>query len=186
MKNLRSLAQKLRYFPKNIKGVSVEASKAHAVGVKDTIKTGLLQMNLVTPPLKPSTLEIKKRQGKPRIKTPLVGWGLQRIDSMINGLKVIKRNGKYRLSPDGTHYSGKRQALIWSVHEYGAIITNAFGKGITVRIPPRFPLRKGVQRYLRSQAKNTTNKELAKFLKAVILDNKQEISYLQDKWEKKE
>jgi hypothetical protein len=38
---------------------------------------------------------------------------------------------------------------------------------------------------LRSQAKQQANKELAQFLKAIILDNKQEISMLQEKWEKR-
>jgi hypothetical protein len=185
MSKLGSIAQRIRFFPKRVKGVSLSASKAHLSGVLSTIKDGLLSSNLVTPPLRPITLEMKKKQGKPRIKTPLVGWGLQKVDSMINGLKVKKVNGKIRLTPSGTHYSGKPQALIWSVHEYGAIVTNGFGKGILIRIPPRFPIRRGVQRYLRSQAKQQANKELAQFLKAIILDNKQEISMLQEKWEKR-
>ena len=185
MKNLRSIAQRLRYFPKFIQELKIQASKSHLINLKKTIVDGLLKANLVSPPLKPKTIETKKRQGKPRIKTPLIGWGLYVDNSMINGLKIINKGKKFFLTPVGNHYSGESQKLIWAVHEFGAIVKNAFGKNITVRIPPRLPLRRGKQRYLKSQMKEKVNKDIVNNIKEFIRDNKNKIIDISKKFGEK-
>lgn len=135
----------------------------------ETIKSGIRKANLVRPPLSSATIKIKTNKGLPRIHTPLMGRGDSDPNSMINSLDYRKTKRGYIISPTGMHYKEGNQKPIknrdlWTIHEFGAIIPvsdkmrnflHILGIHLrknrtTIRIPARFPIKKGLQRFLNS------------------------------------
>lgn len=86
--------------------------------LKETIKKGRKLDRLADVTVK---IKIKKRMPNP--KSPLYGLGEDDPKSMMNGL-VFKALGPggYRIVPEGKHYSGADQKMLWAVHEYGAVV----------------------------------------------------------------
>jgi hypothetical protein len=149
-KNLRSLAGFSR--------IAADASaKRHTKKLKETIIKGIKKQNLVTPRLSPATVAKKRRDGMPAPNAPLYGIG-----DLVNSLRSFKIKNGYRLAPSGEHHSGMSAQRLWQIHEYGATVENGFGKGIFIKIPARFPMRRGIERYKRSVEKRD---EELRFLK---------------------
>lgn len=155
-KNLRSLAGHSRI-------AADTSAKRHANGLRDTIQNGIRKQNLVTPKLAARTVAMKRRKGMPAPRAPLYGWG-----DLMGSLRVFKLKKGYRLAPAGQHPSGLSNQALWQIHEYGATVSNGFGKGILINIPARFPMRKGMNRYNRSEEKKKAIADFKKEMKKVL------------------
>lgn len=131
------------------------ALKRDAVSIQQTVIKGIRKSNLLKPPLKPATIRKKRQMGMPAPRTPLIGWG--KAGSMVAGLQVRKLKGRWRVAPYGRHHSGLLQRKIWTYH----------GKG-TGRIPARRPMRRGFERWLRSERKKETSDAIKKRITKLI------------------
>lgn len=177
MNSFKSFAQRLVSIPKKVDNIVINGGKAHCNQLNIVMVKGLMKNNLVKPPLSSNTINQKIQESKPHIYTALVGWGQYRKDSMINGLRIKGSGKKWRLVPVGIHYSKLPQVVVWTIHEFGAVIQakSQNGKPYLIKIPPRMPLRRGLQRYLKSVKKNEVNKLMEKSLKAFIENNKKDM-----------
>ncbi len=197
--SVHSFAQRLSAMPKLLDKVGIASAKYHAVACREVIMEGISKANLVDKLLDVTHI-IKKKMMSTRVRTPLMFKGDNEKKSMINGLKVIKVQKRYRLIPYGNHYSGKKQSLIWTIHEKGAVVPvtekmRNFWRavfGITLRkdkkfilIKPRFPMKKGYIRYLKSKNKDEANKQLADAVKSLITNAKTNIKSDTEAWEKR-
>lgn len=196
---IRSIAQRLSALPKQINELGVRSAKYHATACKQVIEDGLRKANLVDKLLDITTI-IKRKMGAKRVLTPLMFTGDSDKLSMINGLKVVKAEKRYKLIPYGKHRSGQNQSLIWTIHEKGAIVpvtdkmrgfwAAVFGIYLSaskkfILIKPRFPIKKGLVRYLRSQEKNELNKDIQKALKGLVAGTKANMKSDMAEWEKR-
>ena len=59
-------------------------------------------------------------------------------------------------------------SVLFDVHEYGAVITNGFGRGIYIRIPPRPALRYAYRKYMAAKAKNDPSPQIGKAIVAAV------------------
>lgn len=195
----RSIAQRLSALPKPLNDLGVRSAKYHATACKAVIEDGLRKANLVDK-LLDITLSIKRKLGAKRVITPLMFSGDSDKLSMINGLKVIKAEKRYKLVPYGKHRSGQSQKLIWAIHEKGAIIpvtdkmrkfwAAVFGVYLStakkfILIKPRFPIKKGLIRYLRSKEKIELNLEIKKAMRDIIAGTKDKKKSAMAEWEKR-
>ena len=185
-RKFQELGKRFNQLKKSMARISVDASRTHAEGVRDSTIEGLRKSNLVRPSLAASTVDEKSFRGYSRVRTPLMGRG-----SMISGLRIRKVSKGYRVAPYGTHSSGMSMAQMWAIHEYGATIRitaemkkkyvrylaatgrlngapSGTGKAVRV-IPARRPLQQGARRYIRSalkrQADNETRTRMSTILK---------------------
>lgn len=104
--------------------------------VEDSIKLGYL-----TPKLKKDTIKSKRSKGYLYPEHPLYGLGEENGKSMLRGLRVRKIKNGWRLAPEGKHHSGLSQQTIWTIHEFGATLTNG-GK-----IPARKPFKTALKNF---------------------------------------
>lgn len=99
-------------------------------------------------PLQPATVSQKDAAGYELPESPLYGLGDEAEDTYANALEAVRQDKRYVVRPrDARHqYVDKdgrvRRSKItlkglFMVHEYGCTITNGFGRGITIRLPPR-------------------------------------------------
>lgn len=172
--------EKFRKLPILYRDIVHAGTKAHAEGVKETLEVGLRKGNLVRPKLSSLTLAIRKAKNQSFPTSPIVGAG-----DAIRNLEVRKVSDGYALEPKETIASGSRisWAKIWSIQENGAIVPvteklrTFFGMtfGLWFRastrflvVPARHPIRKAVNRYLRSEAKKRTNRDISEKIKLLI------------------
>lgn len=172
VQGLAGLQRKIKNLPRKMDESIQTGTKYHADGFIKVLWNGLRTNSLVSPKLKQSTISIKTKQGKPYIHTPLVGMGDHDKKSMVNGLRPKKTKTGIKIVPQGKHYSGVDQKLIWNVHENGATIKNGFGKGIIIKIPARHPLREALRKYLGSKEKTEANKKVKKEILRIIKETK--------------
>ena len=95
-------------------------------------------------PLQPRTIRRKEAMGYGAPDVPLHGKGDEdQSRSYMNMLRIRQDGRRYRVIPSrGYHWSKKIKLTdLFMVHEYGCTITNGFGVGITIRLPPRPALR---------------------------------------------
>jgi len=142
---LPDIIQRLDKFGGKLRIMSDASARKHANGAKKEIQDGLKSMNLVTPPLKSRTIRAKARKGYSQPSAPLLAT--QQLSLSLTVRKLP--SGGYRLAPHGQHAGGISNQALFQIHEYGAKITDGFGKGISITIPARFPFRAGVNRYNR-------------------------------------
>ena len=151
--------------------------KKDAVGFIVEFEKGLNSRSFGLTPLKPKTIEKKKKLGLKKPKTELIGRGKDDIDSYINLFRIRKaKNGNgWIVTPrEDSHYSGVEFKKMFFIHEYGATIeyTNEKGNQVLIRIPPRPAMRKAFNRYLRRYGKKDTIKQVKKAIAQIIKDGK--------------
>lgn len=181
-KHYEAVRSRVRRLPK----LMISQMKAHARkdanGVIKEFHDGIKNDSLRLQRLKPATIESKERRGLMQPETPLYALGLEDKRSYVNMLHVRKVGDRmYVVRPKHGYHHGKRwpgdepkQKIklkdLFDVHEYGAVINNAFGKGIMVRIPPRPALRYAYKKYIRRRAREdpavAVRIAIAKYIKA--------------------
>jgi len=164
-KHYEAVKTRVRRLPK----LMISQMKAHARrdanGVIKEFRDGISNDALMLRRLRPLTIESKARRALESPETPLYGLGMEDRRSYVNMLHVKKVGDRmYVVRPKPGYHHGKRwpgdQAKkqiklkdLFDVHEYGAVINNAFGRGIVVRIPPRPALRFAYKKYIRRRAR---------------------------------
>ncbi len=164
-KNYHAVNSRVRRLPK----LMIKQMEAHALrdanGVIKEFRDGISNDGLMLKRLRPLTIESKTRRGLEAPETPLYAMGLGDSRSYANMLHVKKVGDRmYVVRPKPGYHHGKRwpgdQAKkqiklkdLFDVHEYGAVINNAFGRGLIVRIPPRPALRFAYRKYIRRRAR---------------------------------
>jgi len=168
-KSFIKLENSLKKAGSKIPALSDSIAQDIAAEVVATIKDGIRKANLVRPPLSQATIKIKETKGYSRVRTPLMGRGDKEPKSMINSLGWRKTSKGYIISGIGTHYQEGNQKPIknrdlWVIHEFGATIPvtdrmrgflhilgiHLKASTTVIKIPARYPIRKGLQRFLNS------------------------------------
>jgi len=164
-KHFEAVKSRVRRLPKMMIGHLKAHARKDANGVIEEFKDGIANDSLRLERLRPATIESKERHGLGQPTTPLFGLGLEDRRSYVNMLHVRKvAERMYVVRPKPGYHHGKtepgdppKKAVklkdLFDVHEYGALIANAFGKGIVVRIPPRPALRFAYKKYIRRRAR---------------------------------
>jgi len=163
-KHYEAVRSRVRRLPKlMVKQMQAHARRDANAVIKE-FRDGISNDAVMWRRLRPVTLERKTRRGREAPETPLYGLGME-ARSYVNMLHVKKVGDRmYVVRPKPGYHHGRRwpgdQAKkqiklkdLFDVHEYGAVINNAFGKGIVVRIPPRPALRFAYKKYIRRRAR---------------------------------
>jgi hypothetical protein len=66
---------------------------------------------------------------------------------------VRPKRGNHHPDPDRPDAKPISLRALFDVHEYGTTISNGFGRGIVIRIPPRPAMRYAYRRYMAERAK---------------------------------
>lgn len=181
-KHYEAVRSRVRRLPKlMIKQMEAHARKDANAVIKE-FRDGISNDGLMLRRLRPLTIESKTRRGLGEPTFPLYALGLGNSRSYVNMLHVKKVGDRmYVVRPRPGYHHGKRwpgdQAKkqiklkdLFDVHEYGAVINNAFGRGIVVRIPPRPALRFAYKKYIRRRAREdpavAVRVAIAKYIRA--------------------
>lgn len=161
--NYWAVQKRVQRLPRVLIGKLKAAAKTDAQNVITVFQQGIETRSLHLQALRPRTIEEKERKGFLLPLHPLYGVGLEDERSYINMLEVVNKGdrmwvvqpkkGYHHKDPD---HPEKRELLLkdlFDVHEYGTVITNGFGKGIFIRIPPRPALRYAYRKYMAAKAK---------------------------------
>ncbi len=182
--NYWAVQSRIRRLPR----LMIKQMRAHARrdarAVIQEFRRGIAEDSLRLRRLRPKTIERKEGKGFEQPDTPLYGLGFADKRSYVNMLHVVHVGQRmFVVRPKAGYHHGKRYPGdpdpkpktiklkdLFDVHEYGTIIHNAFGRGLTVRIPPRPALRFAYRRYLRRRAKEdpaaAVRAAIAKYIQA--------------------
>lgn len=153
--------------------------KRNAVGVMTSIQE-VIRGGGARPKLSTVTVGLKQHRGYSRVRTPLMGSS--GANNMLSGLVVVKIEGGWKCTVQGRHHSGKSQLFIWRLHELGftsrrspRFVRFLHSIGIHVRaagvfrVPGRHPFKRGMNRFLRSAKKRTSEQEIRDAVTARIV-----------------
>ena len=162
-KNYWAVQKRVQRLPQLGIGMMKASAKRDAKGVIKEFRDGIKNQTLRLRKLKPATVDRKGAKGWKQPGTPLYGIGFDDPKTYVNMLEVVNRgNRMFVVQPKkGLHRSDpsepgkKRMELkdLFDVHEYGTVISNGFGRGIMIRIPPRPALRYAFRLYMRKRMK---------------------------------
>jgi hypothetical protein len=113
---------------------------------------GIVDDTLGLEPLRPRTVSRKGALGYDEPGTPLYGMGDAESErSYANMMRISRKGTKFVVRPSRALHWSKKVPLstMFRVHEYGATITDGFGKGIFIRIPPRPAFRYAYDKLMR-------------------------------------
>jgi hypothetical protein len=162
-KTAEAVRARIRRLPK-LMTMAIEAkAKKDAIAVITEFHDGIKESRYGLMPLASATIAAKSRAGYSDPEAPLYGKGDDaQPKSYMNMLRLRKMAKAWKVVPSkGWHWSRKiKLADMLKVHEYGCTITNGFGKGITIRIPPRPALRYAYRAVMYRRTKNDPAREL--------------------------
>lgn len=121
--------------------------------------------------LKVKTIKAKRIKGFPKPAVPLYGLGDGDTHTYINMMRIYKIKNGYRVRPGRKKHHESKLSLkdLFQVHEFGATITNGFGKGILIRIPARPTFFLSYKTYLEKMAIKKDDKAVANAIRLYIL-----------------
>jgi len=149
------IASRINHLPKMALDLIEASAKRDAEALVKTFHDGIKEGKMDLLPLKDATISRKEAMGFDRPESPLYGLGDDFLQGTYsNMMEVVKDESvkKYVVKPkEGYHYSqhenkdGSTRIVrdkiklrdLFIVHEYGTTISNGFGRGILIRIPPR-------------------------------------------------
>lgn len=161
--NAEAVRSRIRRLPKMMIGLMEAGTQNACTAVNMRFQVGIINKRLRLTPLKPETIRRKAAAGGERPDAPLYFLGFTEPNSYANMMEIVKtRPRQWTLRPRDEFHHGKRTPAdppkeqirlpdLFDVHEYGATITNGFGRGIYIRIPPRPALRYAYHAWLRNQ-----------------------------------
>ncbi len=119
-------------------------AKKNATALVSLFHDGIRDDKLGLWPLKDRTIATKEAAGFEFPDSPLYGLGDEDKEHTYSNMMEVSREGNaFIVKPKkGYHWSKSKKHRIklsdlFIVHEYGTTISNGFGKGIVIRIPPR-------------------------------------------------
>jgi hypothetical protein len=161
--NYWAVRKRIQRLPRLVIGQMKAKAKHDAQRVIEVFQDGISQQNLRLQRLKPATIKKKAERGWMQPTTPLYGIGFDDSNTYVNMLEVVNvgdrkwavrpKKGLHRIDPDEPQKKRIPLKVLFDVHEYGATITNGFGRGIFIRIPPRPALRYSYRRYMAMRMK---------------------------------
>lgn len=157
-----AIRKRIKRLPELVGGALNATNRGDAVGVIKAYQEGIRENRLGLYPLKPATIRQKARDDMSQPEVPLYGLGDDEDRTLINAvrLKETKTGWKVALSKKKHWKSELTLADLFVVHEYGTVIANGFGKGITIRIPPRPAFRYALRRYMTERAERDPAQEV--------------------------
>lgn len=145
-----AIYKRIQRLPKFALDAIENCAKGKAESLTTLFHDGIKENTLGLLPLKDTTIDTKEAMGFEQPDTPLYGLGDDADNSYANMMDVVKdeagkrwtvkpRDAKHQIQlPDGSVVDSNFMLKdLFKVHEYGCTITNGFGKGIFIRIPPR-------------------------------------------------
>jgi len=156
VKTPTAIRQRIHRLPKLSIGMMEARAKKDAKAVERGFREGIQADLLHLRRLKPGTIAAKEREGMISPSTPLFGLGPEderAYSEMMQVKKVGNRMWVVKPKPGKHHSSELTLRQLFDVHEYGCTITNGFGRGILIRIPPRSAMRTAYRGYIRQMSK---------------------------------
>lgn len=172
-----AIASRIRRLPKMATDLIEASAKRDAEALVKAFHDGVKKDELGLLPLKDATISRKEAMGFDKPESPLYGLGDEFIQgTYCNMMEVVKDTAarKYVVKPrDDYHYSvseGKDGQTIvrdkiklrdlFIVHEYGTTISNGFGMGILIRLPPRPAFRYAYEKFMDRKRKSDPAKKV--------------------------
>jgi hypothetical protein len=153
--NYEAVRSRVRRLPQMYEDMVVAIQKSDANRLVSLFHLGIIDRKLRLEKLKPRTIAVKSRRGFPEPTHPLYAAGDLMDDSYANMMEVseekVGQSGKrWTVRPrDAKHHEADLPLrALFIVHEYGTTITNGFGRGIFIRIPPRPAFRYAFRRLM--------------------------------------
>ena len=190
-----AVRKRIQRLPQLMIGQMKVAAKKDAAGVIATFRFGIINDSLRLKKLKPRTVDQKRIRGWDQPDTPLYGIGFRDPRTYINMLHVVNKGnrmfvvepkrGFHRKDPDDPDRPRLKLKDLFDVHEYGTVITNGFGRGIMIRIPPRPALRYAYRLWMKKRMKeDPTVAVRAAIAKYVNAGDRQALERVRRKMEK--
>lgn len=149
--NYEAVKKRIQRLPKLVDDAADTITKKDAVAIIATFQDGIRDGTFNLTPLKPATIDQKRRQGKPQPETPLYGDGDGSDTSYINMFKIRRIKKGYRIYARWArhHDAGIPLRTLFEIHERGALIKKT--DGTIIRIPPRPAFQRAFNRHLVSR-----------------------------------
>ena len=168
-----ALKSRIQRLPKLIGTIAESYAKRNAETLVKMFHDGIKENKLGLTKLKPATISAKEKMALERPESPLYGVGDYDLrHSYSNMMRIKKEKYKYTVYPSGEYEHAQRGKKktggrirlrdLLIIHEYGRTISNAFGKGITVRLPPRPALRYSYTRLMAELRRKDPSKKVQK------------------------
>ena len=183
-----AIASRIRRLPKMATDLIEASAKHDAEALVKTFHDGIKGRKLGLLPLKDATISRKEAMGLDRPESPLYGLGDDFIEGTYSNMMEVTRDQSARrfvVRPkDGYHYRlvAKKDGQgvvrdkiklrdLFIVHEYGTTISNGFGRGILIRIPPRPAFRYAYDKLMDQKRRRDPAKEVRKAIASYVRDN---------------
>jgi len=167
---VNAIQKRLARLPKLVRGAVDTSLKRDSQNMIRAFQDGIEKNNFSLEPLKAATIRQKIRKGYRLPKSPLYGKGYGAKNSLINALGIRKIKGGYRVyRRRAMHYeAGIPLNMLLAIHEQGATITNGFGRGILIRIPPRPVVGKAFARTMRERRNREPSRKIRMAINLLI------------------
>jgi hypothetical protein len=191
--NKTAIARRIANLPKMVTDAIESCAKGQAQALRSEFHDGIKENLFGLAPIKEATISRKEAMGFDRPESPLYGLGDEAEDTYANMMEVFRDEGvkKYVVRPrDGFHMVQKADGSIvrskfklkdlFAVHEYGCSISNGFGKGIPIRIPPRPAMRYAYNALMAKLKERDPAKELRQAIASYVReDNKRALKLIE-------
>lgn len=153
-----AIRSRIRRLPELYEEMLSAMQEGDARRTRELFRNGILGRELRLTPLTEHTIRAKRDKGYAEPETPLYGLGDSGRNTYAHMMEVVKesegRQKRWIVRPrdDRHHESGLPLSAMFIIHEFGTTIGNAFGRGITVRIPPRPAFRYAYRKLMRERA----------------------------------
>jgi hypothetical protein len=111
-------------------------------------------------------------------ESPLYGAGDSKKKNSYSGMmRIFEKGNRFTVSPSKRAYHWKRGpngekiklSFLFTIHEYGCLIENGFGKGILIRIPARPALRLSYEALVAEKIGRMRPKEIRSAIYAYVV-----------------
>jgi hypothetical protein len=150
-----AVRSRIRRLPVLLQSEVENLSYNDAVHLIELFKEGIKAREFKLKPLRPATINSKRRRGYTKPDTPLYGTN-RRKNRYNNMMEIIKDGNRWIVRPRKQKHWHASIGLdvMFDVHEYGATIMGKSRSGtpVRIRIPPRPAFRYAYNKMLREKA----------------------------------
>ena len=152
--------KRIQRLPKLVNEAADTFSKKDAVSIIDAFQEGIRTNAFSLEPLKQSTIDRKRKSGKPMPVNPLYGVGDDDKESYINVFKIRKLKKGYRIYPRWAKHHDSKLSLraLFDIHEKGLLIN--LPSGTIIRIPPRPAFTLAYRKFLSEKSKQESSEKV--------------------------
>lgn len=182
-----AVASRIRRLPKLMSDYAETSARRDAEALVKDFHDGIMKNRLGLVPLQDATVSRKSAMGFESPDSPLYGLGDEFMQGTYANMMEVRKDSsamRYVVAPrDGYHYEvldgdGGRRIVrgkiklrkLFLIHEYGCTISNGFGRGIVIRIPPRPAFRYAYDRLMnrkrRADPSGDVRKAIGRYVRA--------------------